>query len=107
MLDESLAGLLTVWTDRLQRKVEVIEKNVAAGNIDLLAKDLATCDTYLKKLFVRAKDYGLHTSAGPQLVLDLSRIKVRLEKLRTKLRYCKLQTGGEIVVQAGLWEQLA
>jgi len=79
---------------------------VAAGNIDLLAKDLATCDTYLKKLFVRARDHGLHTSAGPQLVLDLSRIKVRLEKLRRKMYYCKLQTG-EMVVQTSLWERLA
>lgn len=87
MLDESNAGPLTSWMGRLERKVDDLEKDVAAGNIEKLTKGLATCDTYLKKLHARAKEHVFQTADGPQVLRDLAKIKVRLERLRKKLPY--------------------
>jgi hypothetical protein len=89
MQNESKAGPLTLWMTRLQRKIDTLEREMMEGNVpwSKLARDLGTCDTYLKKLFVRARDNAFQTPEGPQIVQDLSHIKVRLERVHKKFAY--------------------
>ena len=82
---ESTSGPLISWLSRLERKVEELEKAVAEENIDQLTKGLATCDTYLKKLYARAKEHVFHTAEGPQVVRDLAKLKVRIERVRKNI----------------------
>jgi hypothetical protein len=82
---ENTSGPLISWLSRLERKVEELEKAVAEGNIEKLTKGLATCDTYLKKLYVRAKEHVFHTAEGPQVVRDLAKLKVRIERVRKSI----------------------
>jgi hypothetical protein len=81
---ESTSPLIS-WLSRLERKVEELEKAVAEGNIEQLTKSLATCDTYLKKLYARAKEHVFHTAEGPQVVRDLAKLKVRIERVRKNI----------------------
>ena len=51
------AGPLTVWIARLQQKVNILEEaSRLAGDRQKLLKELDTCDTYWKKVYVRAKE---------------------------------------------------
>src|SRR5579884_1975005 len=83
----STSGPLISWLSRLERKVDELEKAVAEGNIEQLTKGLATCDTYLKKLYTRAKEHVFHTADGPQVVRDLAKLKVRIERVRKNLAH--------------------
>jgi hypothetical protein len=85
MQGENTAGALISWLSRLERKVEDLEKHVAEGNSKQTTKSLATCDTYLKKLYARAKEHVFHTSDGPQVVHDLAKLKVRIERVRKSM----------------------
>ena len=76
---------IPLWIVRLQRKVDELEKQVDTEDDEQFLKDFNTCDTYWKKLYVRAKDFAFSTPDGPQIVRDLGRIKARLEKLRKQL----------------------
>lgn len=82
---ESTAGPLISWLGRLERKVEDLEKNVEEGNSEQLTKGLATCDTYLKKLYARAKEHVFHTAEGPRVVRDLGKLKARIERVRKSI----------------------
>jgi hypothetical protein len=85
MQGENTAGALISWLSRLERKVDDLEKHVAEGNSKQTTKSLATCDTYLKKLYARAKEHVFHTADGPQMVRDLARLKVRIERVRKSM----------------------
>ncbi len=85
MQGENTAEALISWLSRLERKVEDLEKYVAEGNSEQTTRSLATCDTYLKKLYVRAKEHVFHTADGPQVVQDLAKLKVRIERVRKSM----------------------
>ena len=85
MQGENTVGALISWLSRLERKVDDLEKHVAEGNSKQTTKSLATCDTYLKKLYARAKEHVFHTADGPQMVQDLARLKVRIERVRKSM----------------------
>ena|SRR6266568_4241081 len=82
---ENTSGPLISWLGRLERKVDDLEKNVEEGNSEQLTKGLATCDTYLKKLYARAKEHVFHTAEGPQVVRDLGKLKARIERVRKSI----------------------
>jgi hypothetical protein len=96
MQDESIAGPVDLWITKLKRKIDDLEKEAAAGNFtgQKFIKDLGTCDTYFKKLYVRARDYLFDTPDGPQLVQDFSAMKVRLGRLRKKIPYWNVKYSG-------------
>jgi hypothetical protein len=96
MHNESIAGPVVLWMAKLKRKIDDLEKEAALGNFTgpKFIKDLGTCDTYFKKLYVRARDYLFDTPEGPQLVRDLSAIKVRLTRLRKKNPYWNVSYNG-------------
>jgi hypothetical protein len=83
--DENTNGWLTSWLNRLDCQLADLEKDAAIGKTENLAKDLTTCDTSLKKLYIRAKEHIFPTAAGPQAVHDLAKVKVRLERLKKKI----------------------
>ena len=82
-----IAGPLAVWIARLQQKVNALEEaSKAAEDRHVLLKEIATCDTYWKKIFVRAKDFVFSTAQGPQIMHDLAHIQEQLAQIRTTLR---------------------
>src|ERR1051326_5983902 len=97
MQDESIAGPVLLWMTKLKRRIDELEREAALGNFtgQKFMKDLSTCDTYFKKLYVRARDYLFDTPDGPQLVQDFSAMKVRRGRLRKNIRSEERRVGKE------------
>ena len=85
--ESEIAGPLAVWIARLQQKVNTLEEtSKVTEDRQMLLKEIATCDTYWKKIYVRAKDFVFSTAQGPQMSRDLAHIQEQLTHIRSTLR---------------------
>ncbi len=85
--ESDLAGPLDVWVARLQQKVNMLEKaSKTAQDRQRLFKEFATCETYWKKISVRARDLLFSTAQGDQIARDLAHIREQLTLVRGILR---------------------
>ncbi len=81
--ESSVAGPLALWITRLQQKVDTLEQaSMAAEDKQKLWKEIDTCDTYWKKIYVRAKDFVFSTPQGAQIAQDLAHIQEQLTRIR-------------------------
>lgn len=85
--ENDIAGPLTLWITRLQQKVNTLEQaSRTAEDKQKLWKEIDTCDTYWKKIYVRAKDFVFSTPQGPQIARDLAHIQEQLTLIRQTVR---------------------
>jgi len=87
--ESDITGPLTLWIARLQQKVNALEetsKAAVAGDRQKLLKEIDACDTYWKKIYVRAKDFVFPTPQGAQMVRDLASIQEQLTLIRQNVR---------------------
>lgn len=85
--ESEIAEPLAIWIARLQQKVNILEEASKANeDRQKLLKEIATCDTYWKKIYVRAKDFVFATAQGPQMARDLAHIQEQLTHIRSTLR---------------------
>ncbi len=101
--ESELAGPLSVWIARLQQKVNALEEaSRETEDRQMLLKEIATCDTYWKKIYVRAKDFVFSTPQGPQMARDLARIQEQLTLIRNNVR--KNSTWAPFTLKREAWE---